>query len=501
MSRHRYGNRRTKRRRPSPAFEYALGSQFSDSALAYDEDTCRIPYAKLNLTKKWSKKKRIFGLCAAWFGLIAAAGFLSFNLVYVVLAVVARPAPTDLNSPGFTWYKNSQFETCVNSSPEQVNCTLLEADLHNSRYPDLSWIGKQRDQYFITGPEYQVSASALDPMVSWCDLASCMAGWKIVPSIVRDSAFGFTAFRAWSFLLTTAITVFWDLRGMLSPPETCNRGGFIDWTLLAWKAGQLGFWWWAYGTFVRDPAMAEPVSLVGWISTWSLAVNFSLHPWACYFRLDSRIRRSIAITLNIATFVQWSATLHALQQQNNRDSIQKYDCLYSSIASAPGSSLCAAEQLCSKRWLFSNPDFTSEDTQTATVFYMIAVYYAIVVYPIYLFLSAAPKAIRRWFPHRIEQLRSWVWFLDSEEGGHAELQVFRLALFGLFGYLGLFYSIPFFTSPDFKIDFRENSSWSTLAYDLSCRAVHVGISPTYFYLDINAFARNVRIAKMLFNAG
>ncbi|KAI1283315.1 hypothetical protein F5Y07DRAFT_394229 [Xylaria sp. FL0933] len=334
MSRHHHDNRRRQRRRPSSAFEYTLGSQSFDSTQAYHEDTCRLPYAKLNLGKYLSRKQRIFGLCVVWFGLIATVGFLSFNVVYTV-------------------------------SPEHVNCTLLEADLHDSRYPDLSWIGKQRDQYFITGPEYQVSASALDPMVSWCDLASCMAGWKIVPSIVRDSALGLTAFTAWSFLLITAIPVFWDLRGMLSPPETCKRSGFMDWALLVWTAGQLGFWWWTYATFVRDPTMAEPVSLVGWIPTWGLAVGFGLHPWACYFSLDSSIRRSIAIALNIATFVQWSATLHALQLQNGRDSIQKYDCLSLSIASAPGSSLCAAEQLCSKRWLFSNPDFTSEDAQTA----------------------------------------------------------------------------------------------------------------------------------------
>ncbi|KAI0854919.1 hypothetical protein F4860DRAFT_497838 [Xylaria cubensis] len=267
MSRHHHDNRRRQRRRPSPASEYNLSYQSFDSTQAYHEDTCRIPYAKLNLGKNLSRKKRIFGLCAAWFGLIAAVSFLSFNVVYTVLAVVARPSTTDINSPDFTWYKNSQFETCVNSSPKQVNCTLLEADLHNSRYPDLRWIGKQRDQYFITGPEYQVSASALDPMVPWCDLASCMAGWKIVPSIVRDSALGLTALRAWSFLLITAIVVFWDLRGILSPPKTCKRGGFIDWTLLVWKAGQLGFWWWAYATFVRDLTMAEPVLSIGWIST------------------------------------------------------------------------------------------------------------------------------------------------------------------------------------------------------------------------------------------
>ncbi|KAI1420680.1 hypothetical protein F5Y12DRAFT_772006 [Xylaria sp. FL1777] len=368
MSRHHHNNRHRQRRRHSPAYGYNLGSQSFGSSQAYHEDTCRIPYAKFNLGKKLSRKQRRFGLCPVWFGLIAALGFLSFNVVYTVLAVVARPSTTDINSLDFTWYKNSQFETCVNSSPEHVNCTLLEADLNDSRYPDLSWIGKQRDQYFITGPEYQVSASALDPMVSWCDLASCMAGWKIVPSIVRDSALGLTALRAWSFLLITAIAMFWNLRGILSPPETCKRGDFIDWTLLVWKAGQLDFWWWAFATFARDPTMAEPVSLVGWIYTWSLAVNFNLHPWACYFSLDSSIRRSIAIALNIATFVQWGATLHALQQENGRDSIQKYDCLSSSIASAPGSSPCAAEQLCSKRWLFSNPDFTTEDAKRLRCF-------------------------------------------------------------------------------------------------------------------------------------
>lgn len=52
-------------------------------------------------------------------------------------------------------------------------------------------------------------------------------------------------------------------------------------------------------------------------------------------------------------------------------------------------------------------------------------------------------------------------------------------------------------SSDFKIDFHENSSWGTFDIGLNCYAVYVGISLVYTYLDIDAFARKIRIARNL----
>ncbi|KAK8039854.1 hypothetical protein PG993_008265 [Apiospora rasikravindrae] len=456
------------------------------------------------------RKKKRFGLQACvWFGLLVAGGLLSFILIYQIMAVVAIPKPTDTSTPEFRLYKNTRFRTCLERPPSAsqqppVNCTLLEANLNTDYRPDMSWIGTPPGdrQYFMSGPEYQISDGARDPKPSWCDLASCMAGWKVVPSAPRESAFGLTPLKAWSNLLVTAFTFFRTVRGLLSGPDKrCQRAEFVDWLFLAWSVGQLGFWWWAFVTFARDPAMAQPVSVEGWASTWNLASSVGFHPWSCYFERDSVKRRGLSVALYAAAFAQWAATVHALRQQDVRDALQKYDCLASGIAAAPGSSSCTAVQLCSKAWLFTNPDFQSQDDRTALMFYKIAVWYAVALFPAFLCSTTVFAVLRYWYP------RKWEWVCDkvveSKAGdGREYTQWLRYALFMLQRYFGLVYAVPFFTGTPPKFDFKETdpAGLATVAYDFRCRAVHVGISPTYSYLDINAYARSLRIVRQWFNA-
>ncbi|KAF5008994.1 hypothetical protein FDECE_4757 [Fusarium decemcellulare] len=443
-----------------------------------DGSACRSQYETFDLPVV---KRRLLR-CAIWFGLIATVCFLGYIMVYVIMATIKGSESTDVNTPEFTLYKNSQFASCVQRTPQRaVNCTLLEANLNKRRYADLDWIGHRDHHHFMSGPGYQITNDARDPRPSWCDLASCLDGWKVIPSTPRDSAFGLTALRAWTNLLIVAFGVLWTINKMLSRPKTCKRYNPVDWSVLIWGFGQLGLWWWAFGTLVSNPNAAEPVSLAGWVSTWNLATSFRFHPWSCFFGQDSKTRRGLVIGLNVLTFIQWAATIHALRLQDTRNSMQKYDCLSSGIASAPGSSTCTDEQLCSTTWLFQNPDFMSEDNETSLMFYKIAVYYQIVLYPLIAGAEACDLLV----------------FKGRWQKG---FQLFRLALFLVGGYLGIVYAIPYFTSSDPKLPSEIEGGLATVAYDFSCRAIHIGISPTYAYLDMNAFARSFRIVRMWFNA-
>ncbi|RMJ02314.1 hypothetical protein CDV36_015418 [Fusarium kuroshium] len=466
------------RRHAQSDVEHATATGSSYVSRKSDGRTCRSQYDTLDLPVV---KRRVFR-CIVWFGLIAAVCFLGYNMAYQILAVVKGSEHTDVSTPEFTLYKNSQFASCVQRTPQRaVNCTLLEANLNSPRYPDLDWIGQQDRHHFMSGPGYQITNDARDPRPSWCDMASCLAEWKVIPSTPRDSALGLTALKAWMHLLITAVVVLWTINKMLSLPETCNRHNPIDWSLLIWQVGELGLWWWAFGTLVSNPDVAEPVSLVGWVSTWNMATSFRFHPWSCFFDRDSKTRRGIIIGLNVLTFIQWAATIHALRLQDSRDSMQKYDCLDSGIASAPGSSVCSDERLCSTTWLFQNPDFMSEDNETSLVFYKVAVYYQIVIYP----LIAGAEAFD---------------LLIFKGGSQKAFQFCRLFLFLFGGYLGIVYAIPYFISSDPKLPTEAVGGLATVAYDFGCRAIHIGISPTYSYLDMDAFARSLRIVRMWFNA-
>ncbi|KAF4438681.1 hypothetical protein F53441_12754 [Fusarium austroafricanum] len=406
-------------------------------------------------TAKMSAKKRLVFRCVVWFGLLAAVGFLGYIFAYHLMAVIKIPDHTSANTPAFTLYKNSQFESCVKKTPQRpINCTLLEADLDDTRYPNLDWIGQQNRHHFMSGPEYQITNDARDPKPSWCDLASCLDGWKVIPSTPRQSAFRLTAMKAWMHLLTLAVPVLWTINKMLSAPKKCNKIDPRDWIVLIWEVGQAGFWWWGFGTLVSNPDTAEPVSLVAWVSTWKLATSIRFHPFSCFFNRDSKTRRGIIVGLNVLTFIQWAATIHALRLQD-KGPAQKYDCLAAGIASAPGSSTCTAERLCSTTWLFQNPDFMSEGNETSLKFYEIMMYYQIVIYPL---LTAAEVFT----------------LVLNKSGWQKGFQVMQLVLFLFGGYLGLVYSAPYFTSPDPKLPSAIKGGLATVAYDYNCRAVHVG---------------------------
>jgi hypothetical protein len=130
--------------------------------------------------------------------------------------------------------------------------------------------------------------------------------------------------------------------------------------------------------------------------------------------------------------------------------------------------------------MFQNPDFMSQDQETLLKFYEIPIYMQLAVYPL---ITVA------------ELCRPWI----SDEWDEG-LQVMRLFAFIFGGYMGLVSAVPYFISGDPKLPLDLTNGFATVAYDFSCRSVHIGISPKYAYLDINGLSRDLRIARSWFNA-
>ncbi|KAK7715265.1 hypothetical protein SLS64_003963 [Diaporthe eres] len=405
-----------------------------DSDFRGKSTKCRTQLGTANL----SSTKRTIALCLIYLGLLAAVAFHGCILAYQITAVTKRVTHTDDSTPEFALYKNSLFESCSKNTAAEVDCALIEVDLTGGSLTR-QWIEDHRmekeDNYFMSRPDYRVYSSPENgPQVSitytWCELTSCLEGFKVIPSTPRDSAYGFTAMKAWSYLTMTALLVLLELRKMLFRPEKCKG--------------------------------IEPVSLDEWIVTWALVASLDFHPWRCSHP-DSKSRKVIRWALHLVLFAQWCTTIHAFRLQD-RKVFQR------------------------------NPVLLSDNDETSLMFYKIPAGIALAVYPLSLVWLAARLLLGTsyWTPQKLKE-----WF--GEGGVDRMSSIVRLFVALLFGYLGLCYAIVIFTSPSLSFDFDNPGGAATLAYDLGCRAVHVGVSPRYYYLDIE-YGRALRIARMWFNA-
>ncbi|KAI1802763.1 hypothetical protein F4811DRAFT_527830 [Daldinia bambusicola] len=349
---------------------------------------------------------------------------------------------------------------------------------------------------------------------SWCEYARCLRDWKIVPSKPRDSAYGLTPFDIWFYLNITAINVLLDLRNPY-PPKKCKGPRFVDWLSVMHTVTTLVFWMVEWGSLARDNATASPISLVAWISTWKLAIGINFHPWSCWPPLQGRKTKRVASwSLNIMALLQWCATIYALRvhwdfyhiQANLRGQghetyvINKYDCMQSEIESAPGRSVCSAEALCSKRGFFTSPEFNVDATSRySTVAYTVLILYGIVIYPFTLVLFLLSRCFSGDDDEEVASRESLA--TKSKSGSSiASLHLFLLVIFSI---AGLAYGIWMLVVGSLKWDFERLAigDRGTITWNPNCTAVHVNVSPEWFYLDIDVdgYNRARRIAGLWFN--
>lgn len=173
----------------------------------------------------------------------------------------------------------------------------------------------------------------------------------------------------------------------------------------------------------------------------------------------------------------------------------KYRCLEFDIPRASGISQCSPQKLCSKDWLFTNPD--REGTSHPYGGYLLLLLCSsitLIFIPLLLMLTIL---LRYCLGESVSSIQM-EWKILSEREKAFVLPLLGAMLFGLY----FMWAIPFCTG---VFQFRRDE-WPHLnregpiTFDVDCQAVHVALSPWAYYLDVGQVNRAFRIARMWFNA-
>ncbi|KAI1650744.1 uncharacterized protein F4817DRAFT_368116 [Daldinia loculata] len=435
-----------------------------------------------------------------WFMPIVLSGLLVAILVIYTLAIKDNSASIDPDSIEFQLYKNTRFQECSSQSSSAVECTFLQYNLAtDSRgFTDFSpnpsenymvklWLPADRSDY--EGARY-----------TWCDVASCLSGFKVIPSTPRPAAF-YTLSLTTTLLTTMTIwsASWWMFKLFTSDPDECGEGlGKIFWVLAIFDTVTVAFWWVSLFMFMQasNPLHFVPLSVLNWVTVWRYARSLHFHPVKCAFEPDSTPHRVLMWVLYLLTVAQWIASCVVfglyygdIVSMFGRGRYARYDCHEDRIDAAPGASSCSSAELCSKDWLLGDPGFEQ------SVYYgdlLVAIFWISTVVALAPILGLVFEGFRRlyrdqdFFPSKTSRfLKKW--------SSNASLE---------FVLLGLFFAVfvlDILTIVDIFRETGDNDRAGTFAFDLSCRAVHVSLSPWKYFLDINEFERAFKIAKTWFN--
>ncbi|KAJ5207719.1 hypothetical protein N7449_002098 [Penicillium cf. viridicatum] len=160
---------------------------------------------------------------------IGALNIIAIIAIFVTLLVKYNAAPAS----DFQFYKNTRFEECAAVVTDAANCTAIMT----------AWNNWSKNSHYLSEISYTSNGISYD----WCQTVSCFNGYKVVPSLVNDSAIVPTALSGWWCIICTCVSAMWTLR-KTSPwfqrdrqPKPC-RGirelGVFDWIFLIWDPGR-----------------------------------------------------------------------------------------------------------------------------------------------------------------------------------------------------------------------------------------------------------------------
>ncbi|ETS82811.1 hypothetical protein PFICI_04687 [Pestalotiopsis fici W106-1] len=399
-------------------------------------------------------------------------------------------------TPEYALFKNTNFSQCASAPLEAVDCAALRANGFGQG--NVSFPGVEQGGFVLYSRAKNYTSdddisSETDSTLGWCEMMSCFSDFKVLPSTPKPSALKPSNISVWMTINITALVAATNLRKFASGDKALRPG---DGLVVSYVASSTVFWWAMFFRWATNPAYYAANSLVSWISVWQQAY----------------ISERLADRRSVRTWILWILTgLQAIGacvqlgynwgqfKPTGVDLVPRYDCLQSGILGAPGNSSCSAEQLCSKSWLYSAPqwDFdlmaSMSDGSSMLAFcwgfikvmLLCVVIPSIILFglpilaPLILFviqlIAKGPKT--RDEPGMVVKV--------SRVGGY-----FFALLFGLVAGIAMFATIP----KGWNADARE----ATIAYDLNCTAVHVTISQWRSYYDIPD-DRVLRIAQELLN--
>jgi hypothetical protein len=422
---------------------------------------------------------------------VALTGIMVYS---ATSAISDYPRPED---PDFSLFKNSRFEDCLLSTPtNDVNCTWI---YDSALKAPLRLPGTVSDSpHFMTELIYYNDANDIfsGGTEEWCRLTRCLSDFKVVPSSPHPSAYGFTGLDAWFALNFMGLTGAFTIKKILHKKhsrDTCKGPALDDWCLIVVDSVHLALWWFNFSRLAVAPEHSPPVSLYAWVTPWRRMFSLYYHPYSCYFQGDSKWKQALISMFALVTAMQWIATIYATSLTFTRvnglphlvflpDVFAQYDCLEDQIETAPGSTTCSPDQICSKEWLFGDPGFSRQDV-TLTM-YIIQMYYFLVF--LYMSVAGLFTLMTLWNPAR------WAHNIQIKLP-----KIFVLSVIvAVAGALMFGFGAAIILGAGWGKLNREG----TVAYDLDCHALHVTISPWRYYMDVSDVTRPLRILKTYFNA-
>lgn len=419
----------------------------------------------------------------------------------------------DPHSPDFALYKNSRFQECLATvPPDAATCSDIQANLLSldpNNYPQFTdqGISVVVQPYLVS--RNRTAGNGNDPATyGWCQAVSCLAGFQIVPSTPRGSAFMATPLSAWCAVALTLFTTLWQFRqrnaALLRPEKEGCRGlrsvAWYDWVFHAYDLCSFVWWWVSFARYVANPAFSSTPSSLSWVTPWKFAVLIQYHPYSCAFNKRPKTLRALSRSLGTLAVLHWIATAYAMH--TNRTSIlmsrppfQAYDCAVSQIPGAPGVSTCSPDRLCSKAWLFHDPGFRYKFEALASGSYILAYFIVFTLAAVFPLLAALLVPVinnsssRPWSMRQAMQMVK-----EAYEGLNVGPTVTLAIAAGLGGIV--FGSL--FTAD--VIRWNSAGREAPLTIYPECHAVHVALSPWRFYLDVDDYQKGLRVAKMWFNA-
>lgn len=476
----------------------------------YPEVAYKLEAASIKFTPAWFESWA--GSILTWALIVLLALFQVGIFAIGIAMIYTNHASIDESSSGFALYKNSRFRECANTSPERVNCTLLQGNAIDSYQQPAQRDPQNHFLMDMTFHDYQRNTYE-HPTYTWCEMVSCLKDFKVLPTTLRPSALQLPSLKTWFQCNIQAILGAWAARTWIGSqsrqvPSACKGMSFLDWAPAVYTIGVTLYWWAEFFRWCTRPDYHAFVSVIAWISVWTLAYRVRYHPFSCRFKEDSSYRKVLSWILWTTAIIQWIVSCDLLRRNwrdffpPRLDFAQRYDCVKSQVASAPGHSPCTTDQLCSIQWLLSNPGWMgwSGDAESANFFaqYDIASPMLAIVFcfSTAAFLSAPlVTAITRGYAilrpeRRVKRtLLGDLAYFDNELGGPVVSGAVAALASLCIGAILLGHTPVTWDSVN-----REGP----VAYDLDCTVVHVIASPWRQYMDIE-YGRALRIIRMWFN--
>lgn len=283
-------------------------------------------------------------------------------------------------------------------------------------------------------------------------------------------------------------------------PSRCKGLTSLDWTLNVYQLCSQGFWWYSAAKFITSPDDQALVSLISWVAPYRYTFGLFFHPYSCRLKDKPKTQLILVYCVCIFTAIQMFATLYIFcknlpryQQRNylkNLDSDFFYHCLEDQIQNTPSFSPCSARELCSKAWGFDG--LGSFGASSPITMYLI-------IFLSYFFISlllAFPLIVHSW------------WRAVAGSGKAGELTVttpksvirFCFLMINLqFSIYGILMTISSVTGIVLLLR-NVNAPNGTIVYDPMCRALHVGVSPWRYFLDVSDTSRVLRLTQLWLSA-